>query len=156
MLTRTVAVAALALMLPGCASAGGQTDPATLREQVMETERAFARTMADRDHAAFTRYLSEEAVFFEGEMPTIGREAIAAKWKPFFERDEAPFAWEPDRVEVLESATLALTTGPVYDGAGKVVGRFNSVWRQEAPGQWRVVFDKGSPHCPAPEEATGG
>jgi ketosteroid isomerase-like protein len=24
-------------------------------------------------------------------------------------------------------------------------GRFNSVWRQEAQGLWRVVFDKGSP-----------
>jgi hypothetical protein len=26
-----------------------------------------------------------------------------------------------------------------------VVGRFNSIWRREAPGVWRVVFDKGSP-----------
>ena len=156
MLIRIVVVAALALMLPGCASAGSAADPGTLREQVMETERAFARTMADRDHAAFTRYLSEEAVFFEGETPTSGKEAIAAKWKPFFDGDTAPFAWQPDRVEVLKSGTLALTSGPVYDGAGKVVGRFNSVWRQEAPGQWRVVFDKGSPVCPSPPAATGG
>lgn len=156
MLIRTVAVAALALLLPGCASVGGSTDPGTLREQVMDTERAFARTMADRDHAAFTRFLSEEAVFFEGEVPTSGKEAIAAKWQPFFDGDTAPFSWQPDRVEVLKSGTLAFTSGPVYDAAGKAVGRFNSVWRQEAPGQWRVVFDKGSPVCPPPAEAAGG
>ena len=148
MLARTIAVAAFALMLPGCASAGGQVDPDTLGEQVMETERAFARTMADRDHEAFTRHLSDEAVFFEGETPIRGKEAIAAKWKPFFDGDTAPFAWRPDGVEVLQSGTLALTSGPVYDAAGNVVGRFNSVWRQEAPGQWKVVFDKGSPVCP--------
>ncbi|HEX6070550.1 MAG TPA: hypothetical protein VFZ18_12020, partial [Longimicrobiaceae bacterium] len=93
MLIRTVAVAALALLLPGCASVGGSTDPGTLREQVMDTERAFARTMADRDHAAFTRFLSEEAVFFEGEVPTSGKEAIATKWQPFFDGDTAPFSW---------------------------------------------------------------
>jgi ketosteroid isomerase-like protein len=150
MLVRISVVAALALVLPGCASAGGFADPGDLRERVMETERAFARTMADRDHAAFTRYLSEEAVFFEGETPTSGKEAIAEKWRPFVDGPTAPFAWQPDRVEVLRSGTLALTSGPVYDAGGKVVGRFNSVWRREAAGEWKVVFDKGSPVCPPP------
>jgi ketosteroid isomerase-like protein len=28
--------------------------------------------------------------------------------------------------------------------AGEEVGRFNSTWRKDADGQWRVVFDKGS------------
>ena len=35
--------------------------------------------------------------------------------------------------------------------AGKVIARFNSVWRLEAPGTWRVIFDKGSP--PSVQEA---
>jgi hypothetical protein len=33
--------------------------------------------------------------------------------------------------------------GPVFDPAGKCIGRFNSIWRQEAPGVWKIVFDKG-------------
>jgi hypothetical protein len=33
----------------------------------------------------------------------------------------------------------------VRDADGKPIARFNSVWRQEAPGVWRVVFDKGQP-----------
>jgi hypothetical protein len=48
-------------------------------------------------------------------------------------------------VEVLQSGTLALSTGLVRDPKGIIVGRFNSTWRREAPGVWRVVFDKGSP-----------
>jgi len=45
---------------------------------------------------------------------------------------------------VLESGNLALSTGPVRDPSGKVTGSFTSIWRQEKPGVWRIVFDKGN------------
>jgi hypothetical protein len=32
-------------------------------EQLRQTESAFARTMADRDHAAFMSFLADETVF---------------------------------------------------------------------------------------------
>jgi hypothetical protein len=37
----------------------------------------------------------------------------------------------PENAEVLESGTLAMTTGPVRDESGKITGRFSSVWRLE-------------------------
>jgi ketosteroid isomerase-like protein len=141
---------AVSLLLAGCATAGPRPAPAALQQQVMDTERAFARTMADRDHAGFASFLSEEAVFFSGETPTRGRDAVAAAWRRFYEGASAPFSWEPDLVEVLPSGGLALSTGPVRDPAGKVIGRFNSIWRLEPSGAWKIVFDKGSPVCPAP------
>lgn len=122
--------------------------PESLQEQVVAAEIAFAKSMADRDLSAFTSYLSDEAVFFTGSNPLRGKAAIAAGWSRFFEGPAAPFSWAPDRVEVLHSGTLALSTGLVRDPSGKVVGRFNSVWRREAAGIWRVVFDKGSPPEP--------
>ncbi|HEU5208358.1 MAG TPA: nuclear transport factor 2 family protein [Longimicrobiales bacterium] len=142
----------LLALAQGCAPTRPATtaSPATLEQQVFTAERAFARTMADRDHAAFTRMLSDEAVFFTGPAALRGREAVAAHWKRFYEGERAPFAWEPDTVQVLESGTLALSTGPVRDPAGTIVGRFNSIWRRESPGVWRVVFDKGQPVCPPP------
>ncbi len=48
---------------------------------------------------------------------------------------------------MLDSGTLALSTGPVHDAQGKLIATFNSIWRQEAPGVWRIVFDKGSEVC---------
>ena len=132
----------------GCASAPPLPDPAALRREVLETERAFAKTMADRDHAAFTTFLAKETVFFSGEKPLRGAEAVAAWWKKHYEAKEAPFSWEPEQVEVLDSGTLALSTGPVRDPAGEVVATFTSIWRREGPGRWRIVFDKGSPVCP--------
>ena len=115
------------------------------QQQVFAAERAFARSMADRDASAFATHVSDEAIFFNGAGVLRGKKEVLAAWSQFFKGKTAPFSWEPDRVEVLQSGTLALSTGLVRDPAGKVIGRFNSIWRREAPGVWRVVFDKGSP-----------
>ncbi len=120
-------------------------DVAVLAREVDAAERAFARSMAERDHVAFAALLSEQAVFFGERNVHRGKAAVALAWKPYFDGPAAPFSWQPDRVEVLADGTLALSTGPVLDAAGKVIARFNSIWRQEAPGTWRVVFDKGQP-----------
>jgi ketosteroid isomerase-like protein len=124
------------------------SDLEVLRQQVSAAERAFARSMAERNHAAFTALLSEQAHFYGGGQVLRGKAAVAVGWKAFFDGPQAPFSWEPDSVEVLPDGTLALSTGPVRDPQGKAVARFNSVWRQEAPGVWRVVFDKGQPPDP--------
>lgn len=139
-----------ATLTGGCASMSRPADVAALEQEVTRTERAFAQTMADRDHEAFRSFLAEEAVFFSDEDVLRGKDAVAEAWKPSFEDAAAPFAWEPDQVTVLDSGTLALSTGPVYAPDGRLTGRFQSIWRRERNGEWRIVFDKGSPVCPRP------
>lgn len=117
-----------------------------LTRQVQAAESAFASTMARRDLAAFTSYLAAEAVFFGRRGELRGKDAVVADWQRFFEGPAAPFSWRPEVVAVLDSGTLGLTSGPVFDPDGKRIGTFNSVWRREADGRWRIVFDKG---CPA-------
>lgn len=141
-----IAGAALATLLGGCA-APQAPDHAVLTQQVADTERAFAKTMADRDAKAFATFIAEETVFFNAKGPVRGKAAVVADWQRFFVGPEAPFAWAPQDVEVLPSGTLALTSGPVYAPDGKVVASFTSIWRLEAPGVWRIVFDKGC-DCP--------
>jgi ketosteroid isomerase-like protein len=140
---KTFAVSAAFLV--SCATIFAQPNLQALKDQVADTERAFARSMANRDHAAFTGYLSDQAVFFSGTGAVRGKAAVAAQWKQFFEEKAAPFSWEPEQIEVTSDGLLALSTGPVHDAAGRPVARFNSVWRLEAPGKWRIVFDKGQP-----------
>ena len=117
-----------------------------LREQLRQAETAFAKTMADRDHAGFTSLLANETVFM-GRSTLRGKAAVAAAWKGFYEGPKAPFSWKPERVEVLDSGALGMTSGPVYDENGQRSGTFNSVWRREADGKWRIVFDIGCPPC---------
>jgi len=139
-------LAGLAL-LAGCAAAPQRVTTADLQQQVGDAERGFAKTMADRNHAAFTTYISDEAVFFAGPTPLRGKQAVADNWKRFYEKPDAPFSWGPESVEVLDSGTLAISSGPVRDPAGRQFATFFSIWRQEAPGVWRIIFDKGATVC---------
>ena len=131
------------LWIAGAASA--QPDLDALQREVADAERAFARSMAQRDPAAFARHLSEHAVFFGGAGVLRGKADVTAGWQRFFDAPAAPFSWEPDQVEVSADGLLAHSSGPVRDPAGRPIARFNSVWRLEAPGTWRIVFDKGGP-----------
>jgi len=139
--------AAVLVAMSGAAMAQAGT-PQSGQAEVIAAERAFAKSMADRDFAAFGRHLAADAVFFGRAQVQRGRDAVLAAWKPFFEGPAAPFSWEPDQVEVLASGQLALSTGPVRDPQGQVVARFNSIWQRMPDGRWQVVFDKGSPADP--------
>jgi len=125
--------------------------PESASEQVWAAERAFARSMAERNLPTFSEFIAEEAIFFSGTNVLRGKARVVEDWAPLFKRPAAPFSWEPDQVEVLASGTLALSTGPVRDAAGNIIARFNSVWRLEGPNTWRIVFDKGSPPSPGPK-----
>lgn len=135
------------LVLVASFSAAAQDSMPDLQKQVADHERAFAQTMADRDATAFAEYVSAEAIFLGGGQPLRGREAVTTGWAPYFEGETAPFSWEPGTVVVLDSGELALSTGPVYDADGNKVAIFTTTWRQEEPGVWRVVFDRGNKAC---------
>ena len=143
-------ITSLALVLLGALTIGpaaAQSDNNVLTQQVRDAERAFARSMATRDFKAFGALLADEAIFFDDRGAQRGKTAVLTAWKGFFDGPNAPFSWDPDTVEVVQSGTLGLTSGPVKDPNGKQIGVFNSVWRRDAGGGWKVVFDKGCPVC---------
>jgi ketosteroid isomerase-like protein len=140
-----VIVALTAVMTLGFAARASCQTSDQLTAQVRAAESAFAKTMADRDYTAFASFVAEEALFFNNQSVLRGKTTVLAAWKPFFEGARAPFSWAPEVVEVLDSGTLALTSGLVRDADGRQIATFNSIWRREADGRWRVLFDKGCP-----------
>jgi ketosteroid isomerase-like protein len=146
----TAIVVAMALGWAGTAVAADEA--ASLRA----TEEAFARTMAERDHAAFVSFLAEDTVFFVGRDEIRGREAVAAAWKALFDDPTPPFSWRPEVAAVVDSGTLGLTSGPVFAPDGRRIGTFNSVWRRRQNGSWEIVFDRGCPDCECPPQPTDG
>lgn len=136
--------AAMSLLTPATATAQVNAD---LTRQVFAAESSFAHTMAARDRDAFASFIASDAIFFGRQGALRGRAAVVEAWAPLFEGPDAPFSWRPELVQVLDNGTLALSSGPVLDRTGKRTGTFNSIWRREADGTWRVVFDKGCPAC---------
>jgi ketosteroid isomerase-like protein len=114
--------------------------------QVRATEIAFAKTLADRDIKAFSRMIAPDVIWL-ADKPLHGPAEVVANWQKFFDAAQPPFSWAPELVEVQEGGKLALSTGPVNDPTGKRVGTYTSIWRREASGEWRIIFDRGCPVC---------
>ncbi|OYT92734.1 MAG: DUF4440 domain-containing protein [Burkholderiales bacterium PBB3] len=145
MIDRLIPLLALCTVLFGCATAAPDAEAA--RQAVVATERAFAKTMADRNHAVFASFIADEAVFFSGPKPLHGKQQVVDFWARFYAKPAAPFSWEPDEVEVLASGNLALSSGPVRNPEGKLIARFTSIWRRTVAGTWEIIFDKGNDVC---------
>lgn len=140
---RAFVVLAVSLLVVSASRPEQPQSQEDLTHQVFAAESSFAHTMAARDFEAFAAHVADEAIFFGSNTTQRGKAAVLAAWRPLFDGADAPFSWAPETVEVLESGTLAHSSGPVRDPSGKRVGTFNSIWRREPGGRWLVVFDKG-------------
>ena len=123
-------------------------------DQVRCREIGFSRSAENRDAEAFATFIDDDARFVGGSVRR-GPAAVVESWGPFFDEQGPEIAWRPQFVEVLEDGTLALTRGPYRmittgDDGNRTEhwGTFNSVWRKQTDGSWKVVFDAGS----APDE----
>lgn len=119
-------------------------------------EMSFARTVAEHDAAAFAEHLAPDAVFAVGTpRPVRGAQAIAADWAGIVRGDGLRLEWYPTSTTV--SGDLAWSSGPALfertDGREPWLARgsFQSVWRREPDGRWRVVFDTGTAPQPIDE-----
>jgi len=117
--------------------------------ELRAAEQAFADAFAARDYDRFASFIHDDAVFSGRDGPLQGKEAVLAVWKHYFESEQAPFRWAPDRVLVSADGNSGATTGPVWDGSGRHVAAFSSTWMRQLDGSWQVVFDL-SPSCPPP------
>jgi len=104
----------------------------------VDAERAFA---ADAQRigqwSAFRKYADRDAVMFTPQ----------AVWAHEFlkDRKDPPkaLAWHPTQSWVSCDGRTAVNTGPAFRD-GKAFGNFNTVWQREK-GDWRWVYDAGSP-----------
>jgi ketosteroid isomerase-like protein len=136
------------LIAAACAAAPARAaDPAP----VIAAERAFAADgAANGVKASFLRWMADDAILFApdraparevyGKLPD-GKGAHTLEWRPAF-------------AGMAQSATLGFTTGP-YFVDGQPRGHYFTVWRREADGGWKWIFDGGvvddAANAPAPE-----
>ncbi len=110
---------------------------------VVAAERAFARLSVDSGaQAAFVANLGDDAVLFR-PAPVPGRAFQLAHPMP---KAGGTLAWTPHWAGASRAGDLGFTSGPwtiTRDGRVVAHGTFNSVWRRQAGGPWRVLLDVG-------------
>lgn len=131
---------------------------ADVATQVRCREIAFSQSAEARDSERFASFLDADARFV-GNSVARGVAAVVQAWGVFFAPEGPAIMWRPRFVEVLEDGRLALSRGPYRmlsrDEQGAEVehwGTFNSVWRLQADGSWKIVFDAGSPSAVPPSD----
>jgi ketosteroid isomerase-like protein len=121
-------------------------------EEARKSETAFAKAFASQDQEKFFSFVAPDAQFLGPRRVLSGKAKVREVWSHFFEGHKAPFSWAPDRVVANAAGNLALSTGPIHDDEGNLIGNYASIWQKEADGSWRIIFDgPGSgPPCPPP------
>ena len=146
------------IIAAGLLAAG--TAGADLADDVRCREIGFSQSVENQDIDAFRAFIDADARFV-GASVRRGVDSIAEGWSVFFTADGPTIRWRPQIIEVLDNGRLALSRGQYIttsvNSDGDTVeswGTFNSVWRLNDDGVWRVVFDAGSPATGKPDEET--
>lgn len=121
------------------------------QQAVRCVEIAFSRSVENRDAAAFTALLDADTRFISSSV-LRGPDEVSAAWAGFFEEQGPQLKWRPWVVEVAATGDLAWSRGP-YRMRGQneqgeqleAWGIYNSVWRKDAAGEWKILFDAGNP-----------
>ncbi|KAF0177899.1 MAG: hypothetical protein FD160_2465, partial [Caulobacteraceae bacterium] len=135
-----------ACTLAACASAAPsmQAEPvdaaAIDTASVIErTERAFAADAGIRGWvASFKTYAADDAVVLWSGRPDNAQAAISSLPDSTI---DTSLKWRPLWVGAARSGDFGFSTGPVFNGTSH--SQYFSIWRKNADGAWRWIYDGG-------------
>jgi ketosteroid isomerase-like protein len=123
-------------------------DREKLKAELIRTEAEFFRHALEHGFSAgMHAYMADDA--FIANSLTLGREAQGAKLnaeKPATKTRANVIRWKPLRADVSESGDLGYTwgvaeSGPAKEGPFKPYGIYVTIWKREADGKWKFVYD---------------
>lgn len=134
------------------------------RESLLEADRAFDAATAERGVDGWVSFFADDAVMLpQGSGLVRGAPAIRTSMAGFFARKGASLRWTPDRAEVSKSGDLGYTYGTYVATApgpdGKPLsshGKYVTIWRRNAGGEWKAVLDMGNQGTGGKTERTAG
>ncbi|MCB0658395.1 MAG: nuclear transport factor 2 family protein [Saprospiraceae bacterium] len=118
------------------------------KAEIRQAEKSFNDLAAKEGiRAAFVQFADTGAVLLRGNRLIQGKEEIDAFYagQPLH---NVKLTWSPDFVDVAQSGELGYTYGPftylAMDTSGQTReshGIFHTVWRRQADGSWKFVWD---------------
>lgn len=145
---KTFLLIVLVTVLAGC---GVNMTGDANKNELFEIDREFSQMSVEKGiAAAFVSYAADSAMILRDNMlPIVGRSAIGDLWGDTPEGVQ--LVWEPDFADIAKSGELGYTIGhwtySSTDSTGKTSsskGRYVTIWKKQADGNWKYVFDTGS------------
>ena len=120
------------------------------KAELLELEARFAADVAKRGGPGFAEWFAEDGVVLSnGQPPVEGRVAIErnSRWLP----GQYELTWSATAAVMGPSGDMGYTWGH-YEGLShdshgqerKTSGRFMTVWRKNARGEWKVALEAGA------------
>ena len=124
---------------------------------LLELDGRFSQSVATGGGPTFAQWFADDAVALNnGKPPVQGRDNIAASatWKPA----DYQLTWLPQGASMGPSNDMGYTwgsyTGRTRDSNGQSVtsaGRYITVWRKQADGQWKIALEASADDAPGSE-----
>lgn len=111
---------------------------------VIAAERAFSARAAEVGVApSFLQFMSDDAILFAPQ-PVNAKAFYSARPPGKSPKEGGPLlAWWPNFAGISRSGDLAFTTGPASINRGKPGTFYFTVWKRQADGGWKWVYDGG-------------
>lgn len=138
----------LALVLAGCASAGGDAQPAvSSAAPIIAAERAFAQMSIEvGTNQAFRSFSAPD-----GQVLAPDLVDTSTRYGPELDAPPGGFFWWPAYAGISRSGDLGFTTGPYSaDPARTPAGIYFTVWRRQPDGSFKWLYDGGPPISDVP------
>jgi ketosteroid isomerase-like protein len=144
-------VPAVALLLGACKPAAPAVtdDSAAAAEAIKAADAAWEKAVSSKDTTASLAALESGGAVLGPNSPAAATpEAIKGMFATFWAMPAISIHWTATRVEAAKSGELGYSMGSYQlswnDAKGKPMsdkGKYVTVWRKQADGSWKVVYD---------------
>jgi uncharacterized protein (TIGR02246 family) len=143
------------LFLAGCAPQAPPVNLEAERAALAAADQAWSQTVPDVEK--FVSFFAEGGTMLTPDAPIAeGQEAIRAAATSMFALPGFGLSWKNTKADVAASGDLGYTVGTyemtMNDAAGQpstMAGKYLTVWKKQADGQWKVVVDAPNANAPA-------
>lgn len=150
MKTNTPVLLGLLLLLNfSCQTMTKQSPVEKWKQEIMNTEKAFNDSVqVEGISKAFIAFAADSVAILRNDSLIVGKAALKEFYGNRRSSKNITLTWKPDFVDVSASGDLGYTYGSylytVTDSGGnkkEYRGIFHTVWKRQADGKWRFVWD---------------
>jgi ketosteroid isomerase-like protein len=129
------------------------------RSALLAEDMAWSQTVGDME--TFMSYFAPDATAYpQGAPKVMGTEALRAMLTDMMSAPGFSLQWTPSKAEVSAAGDMGYTVGTYTttgnDAAGNPMteqGKYITIWKKQADGQWKAVEDIFNADAPPPAPA---